>query len=311
MRTWIAVLAALVLSCSGKKIDEKESKPTDKLSALEALYAVKVARAGELANAKKGNWLDTKGCDGALYTGKYSCAHGIPPVDMTVAEYPDDQGRFSRRPLPNCWNAEDGDVGSATEWSRDMGLGLFRWGWCNKALEALERHAEYGEAHFWKMGSPIDDGRVLYTPNMIGMLYELIYALGGENNPQRKWPAAYPKGLTGYQAHLQVVSIQIRGELSEGFGQQLTATGSHNLLSINDTMYQRLKEHAHREPKCAYYQYMLGVYTGDMGKAVDLLLSEINECGYGRKDWGEKLRLQDWLATASPLIKRLKTMVKQ
>lgn len=323
LATWL-VLALLGLSaCKGKEHDAKDPNPNERKEALKAKYQEKLELAKDWAKKDYGNWLVIKDCDAALWMGKYSCADKIPEVDLTVAEYPDQPGRFDRRPPPgSCWNPEAGDIGSKTTWSRDMGKGLYRWAWCGKHLDALERHAKYGNSKNWKMGEPLADGRVLYTPAMIGELYELIHALGGEDNPGRIWPTAYPKGLDDYEAHLQVLSIQIRGEIAEGFGnlalgpkkpdgadgsgsEQENAKEGTALLDVSETMYDRLREHAKREPKCAYYQYMLGVYDGSMDKALELLLNDSSECQYVRKDASKEIRLAEWLAVASSVIRRL------
>lgn len=327
MKCVVVALALLgLVACKDKSKDAQDPRPNDKKEALSVAYSEKLELAREWADPDKGNWLATGDCDGALWMGKYSCADGIPEVDLTASEYPNQPGRFSRRPPPYCWTPEGGDQGSKTTWSRDMGRGLYRWAWCNKKLDALERHAKYGAAKTWKMGEPLNDGRVVYTPAMIGELYELIHALGGEDNPGRVWPTAYPSGLDDYQAHLQVLSIQIRAEISENFGQRLAfaprlLTGENpspddgefnakegaslTLLGISDTMYARLKEHAHREPECAYYQYMLGVYEGSMDKALELLLADSSKCQYIREGTSKEVRLAEWLAVASSVLRRL------
>lgn len=326
LRIAVALVLLGLCACKGKSKDAKDPNPNEKKEALTALYQEKLALAEQWADPELGNWINTTDCDAALWMGKYSCADGIPEVDMTVAEYAAQPGRFDRRPPPgSCWNPKDGDIGSKTTWSRDMGKGLYRWAWCNQKLDALERHAKYGSSKTWKMGEPLDDGRVVYTPAMIGELYELIHALGGEDNPGRIWPTAYPTGLDDYQAHLQVLSIQIRAEIAEEFGQlalgpqkpvgKILSTddgdfkardgASLMLLDVSETMYARLKEHAEREPECAYYQYMLGVYDGSMDKALELLLTDSSKCQYVREGASKEIQLAEWLAVASSVLRRL------
>lgn len=341
MLRFLMSLCLFVSACNGDDKKAKDPSPSELQAELQQRYELKLAQAKELADEKNG-WISGRDCDGALWTGKYSCATGVPKVDMTASEFEGQPGRFGRRPAPACWNEQDGDVGSKTTWSRDMGKGLYRWAWCTDNREALERHASYGVKKTWKMGEPLDDGRVVYTPSMIGELYQLIYAMGGKDNVNRVWPSLYPSGLDDYQAHIQVLGIQIRGEAAEKLGlvgeapkkpsdsSELVSydtdvvveamdgrprwggdyvvqpNGELMLLDVTGTMYARLKEHAERQPNCAYYQYMLGVYDGSMQRALEVLLAEpVDGCDYLRGSEHERLALAEWLSVASDVLKRL------
>ena len=279
-------------SCSDDK-SQKEISPFSKKQTLENLYGAKLEQAKE--RATKDGWLAVQECDAMLWTGKYSCAAGSSVV-IEAAEYSDQPGRFNRRPTPFC---EDGK-GSQTSWSRDMGMGLMVYAWCNKDLKALERHAAYGKEHYWKMGEPLNDGRVVYTPSVIGELYQVIFALGGENSASKVWPGLYPSGQTDYQAHLQMLDIWLRGEVTK-------KTGEAPLLDISSTMYDRVKEHADREPKCPFFQFMLGVYdTGSLQTTADLLLGDEYKCDYYHTDdRNSDEYLAEWLFAAKLTLSKL------
>jgi hypothetical protein len=184
-----------------------------------------------------------------------------------------------------------------------MGLGLITYGWFKGRLDILERHAWYGKDHNWVMGESTD-GRSVYTPAMVGILYQAIYALGGENSANRLWPNTYSSGLIDYQAHLQVLGIFLRGEISKGTG-DADAVPAAGLLGISQTMYQRLREHHEREPQCPFYALAWGMYSGDLQAAVDILRARDrvsqDMCQYMRPH-DTNADLGEWIFAASHLL---------
>jgi len=301
---------AIAASCGPKK-KEKEPPPNPRSAELLAVYQAKLQEAASIRNPTN-KWLTPSDCDGIVWAGKYSC--GIGPqsdVDIGAAEYPDQPGRYDRRPPPYCWTPETGDQGSKTTWSRDMGIaGLMPHAWCTRDLAMLEEHAKYGEAHKWSMGEPYADGRAVYSPSVVGMLYSLIYSLGGNDNPARGWPGFYPPGLDDYQAHLQVMDIWLRGELygsSPNPVRELPQEGSLTFLDISSTMYSRLTEHAKRESECAFYAYVKGVYDGTQDRTIELLLAYPQpQCSYVRANDTAKAGLAEWLFVARQTLIKLK-----
>lgn len=283
------LLVLSLIACGGK---EHKPKPTqsDKTGELAAMYELKLSEIKALQSPA--GWIEMGHCDAALWTGKLGAAHGVT-IDFAAAEYPAQPGRFNRRPPPFC----EAGAGSATSWSRDMGMGLLAYSWKKAQLGLVERHAAYGKASFWKMGEPLGDGRVLYTPTMIGHLYQVIWALGGEDNAARAWPSVYPSGLDDFQAHLQMMDIWLRGEIAEKDRLSLA-------LDISNAMLDRAKEHAAREPACPFYQFLYGTYTGDLGPAVELLLSYDYDCQYFR-DSEPEAKAGEWIFAASMTLERL------
>jgi len=284
------LLASLVLtSCGGPKKKEIEPGLPANIQRLVNKYTETLAATKASADPVDG-WIEKTECDGVLWAGKYACGGGNPVI--TAAEYPDAPGKFNRRPAPYC-NAETGN--SKTTWSRDMGMGLISYAWCKKDKAVLERHADYGTKKNWMMGEPLADGRTVYTPSIIGMLYQTIYKLGGKDSQGRVWPSVYSGGLDDYEAHLQMVDIWLRGEMD---GKQTDLN-----LDISQTMYERVKEHSDREPTCPFYQYMRGIYDGSLESTTDLLIgSDSPGCQYVRG--GPGAVTAEWLFVSRLTLKK-------
>lgn len=302
MSKWLVCLVLAGLACT-KKVDEQEPKDNPRLSDLRNRYAAYRLEAKTLADPKTG-WVMGESGDAIRFDGPAAKATG---AKIVAAEYAEASGRFCRYPGPKCPALYD----APTSWSRDAGLGLLWAMWNAKDKATLARHADYGTGHLWKMGEPLDDGRVLYTPNMIGLLYQTIYALGGKDNANRHWPSSYPAGARDFEAALQTLSILLRGEVSETLGDPLPlprasilglippATGAAHeadlILDISAQMFDRLNEHHIREPGCPLYQAAWGRYSGDLGPAVDACLAEASACEYLRCKDFRRCYLADWL----------------
>lgn len=297
MRAILALaLTAFVAETTGCAKDEghqaSEQAASERRAELAAKYNSKLAEAVGIRDPKTG-WLTPDDCDGMLWTGKYAAASHVEGVDIRAAEYPAEAGRFNRRPAPFC----EAGAGSASSWSRDMGNGLLLYAWGKGQLDVLQRHAAYGKRQNWKMGQPTADGRTIYTPSMIGRLYTVIYALGGEDSPARAWPTVYTAGLENYEAHMQMIDIWLRSEIE-------ARRSAEHKPSVSDTMLKRVREHAAREPQCPMYQAMLGVFEGDLSHATDLLLQDTYVCEYGRDN--QRQILADWVWTADYVLRYLK-----
>lgn len=267
------LILLLVVSCS-RFVDYKEQEEQTDLDKIKDLYAKESI---EVLEHLEDGWLG-RDCDGMIWNAKAGIV--LDEIEVEAAEFMDEPGRFGRRPKPNCYIAGREKQESKTTWSKDMAIcGLFPWALLRGRIDVLERHAEYGKANNWVMGKPDAIlSRVLYTPAMIGTLYQMIYALGGENSANRIWPNIYPSGLEDYQAHLQVCSIWVRGVAQRRINERDRST---SLLSITETMLSRVKEHAEREPEDYFYQYVYGLYTGDMGPAIKAILDR-TKGGYVR-----------------------------
>lgn len=282
-----------ILAC-GPEAKPLKPLPDNRLVRLQEQLDKDVARAKHLRDRSNG-WLTATDCDGMLWTGKYASARPVNNVDIEAAEDPERDGMFHRRPTP-CWTKEEGDIGAKFEWSRDMSLGLFAYAYRKEQLELLQRHASYGEQNTFVMGEPLGVA-VFYTPNIIGIMYQLIHALGGGDDPFRHWPGWYPSGLDDYQAHLQVMSIWLRCYVK-------TDEGSHG--AITEKMKALLKEHVDREPNNPLFQYVYGLFTGNMGPAIDTLLDpERPVSGYVRCSVPETCKLAELIFVEDLVLERM------
>ncbi len=107
----LLTIALGLTACAKKDVDEQTPKADSRVGELRQAYDGALAEALELRNSTTG-WLD-QSCDGAKRTGLYAASPGVTGVVMGLAEYPDEPGRWHRRPLSTpCWTKEAGDVGS-------------------------------------------------------------------------------------------------------------------------------------------------------------------------------------------------------
>lgn len=305
----LACMLILIASWScGQKHEAKES--SNDINDLSIKNDGWLERANELRN-KENSWLVTD-CDGMLWTSLYFSSLNVSQGNIFVAEYPDYPGRFARRDINDpC----------SVSWSRDMGIGLMTYAFFSGDVSLLERHANYGENNYWKMGEPLSDGRVLYTPGMQGLLYTLIKALGGPASTLAYLPDVYPSGFDDYEAHIQVLKIMLRGEagkiLKEADSIPADSESDETLsnednqntiaykLNISDTMFKRLKEHHEREQYNPFYSVVYHRYKdGDFSEAINLLMNDNAEIShYVRCDDFEKCLLAEKIFTANLIFR--------
>lgn len=307
----LAILITLAAAASGCSTvfepndhQPKEPVASELVPKLEERMVAARAEARSLRDPVTG-WLCYRDCDCTLWEGKYAAVEC--DVDLTKAEDPAHPGKFFRKPYdPNDLCADDDADWS--DFSRDMGTGLVAGAWRCGNLGMLDRHAAYGRAHpaivnrlpAWRMGEPVGDGRGIYPPAFIGRVEQTRVALGAPDTPARFWPDLYPRGLVDYAAHLQVMNIWQRGEVStalrDGGGTPRPdvvddagsgpGDASALTLDVSGTMFDRLVEHHARDPRDPLFAGVLGTYTGDMLPALQACLAD---------DWyaGEYVRCGD------------------
>jgi hypothetical protein len=317
----LIVFISFIVSC-GPKHEEKDPQPLSLKDLLIAENDKLIEQAKEAKDADT-SWILAEDCDSMLWNGKMSCNDKVTWFNPRLAEYPDQVGRYTRRPISKgyCYPKEEGKDGSACTWSRDMGHGLGAYAICKKDLDIVKEHIRFGENHstagIWDMGEPFADGRALYPPGFSGMWYQMRYALGGDDNVLRKSPDIYISGLDDYQAHLQVLNIWNRMRTGEKIGDNSTipqkpvdgevvtlkselklrdgtlleqgdcvklTDDSYRMAEIRESMYQRLKEHAGREPECPFYTAMFHHFEdGNYESAARSILNGGNvKCTYVR-----------------------------
>lgn len=277
------ILFFFVYSCGFYKPNRSGEQlyETNKIKKLKNLYVQLLGEAFKLRNPITG-WL-VEGCDGMLWTGKYAASRDVHGVNIYAAEYGESPGRFRRRPA-RCYPKH-----SASTWSRDMGLGLFLYALKKEDLDVLVRHANYGAENNWFMGEPFIETRVYYTPQVMGLLYGIIYYLGGDDEEGYRYlPHVYSKRLVDYQGHLQMISIHLRSSV---------------FLSIPKVAKKRIDEHVKREPYNPYFKMIEGLYTGNMNSAIDMILSNPMTVGsYVRCEDFRKCQLAEQIFTISSIL---------
>ncbi len=300
----------LLTGCGAVENHEpKDSSPSDELR---VTYDINLTIYNATTHAR-GGWPSDADCDATLWAG-LACAGGAN-VEMAQAEYPD--GVINRRPRVACWNPVDGDVGSKSTGSNDMQLGNLACQWATRGLAPLTRLAAYGESHDWVMGSPIDQlGDVILKPNQIGMLGRALYALSGGQDDRyyRRLFRLYPPVEKDYERHLQAIGIITQGEITEALrtgnlDTTLDAGSGLTMLDIDGNMLERLQALVAAEPENPLFQAALGTFSGDMSKAVELLLNgHVTRPTYVRSKDGladHDYWRAEWLYAAKIVLKRM------
>lgn len=241
---------------------------TDRLDQLKAVQTERIDEGMTYTDNEHG-WITPTDCDGMIFSAKFAVASGHG--NILAAEYPDEPGRFGRRPQPWCYSDDEGHNGSVSSWSRDMAIcGLIPYAYQTNQREILERHINYVEANGDYSGYPRNLDRTFYTPTLRGTIYQVIYSLGGKNQQIRHTPnpATLTSGLSDYRAHLLMCDIWLSGE-TRG--------------SLDQFQMARINEHAKREPNNIFYQVLHARWNGDFDHAINLCSSrDRNQASYVR-----------------------------
>lgn len=245
---WL-VAGSLLVSCGKPEHEPSRPAPVVELEAKRDLYAALLPSV-----ADPDGFIEWTHCDSIHFTALVG-ASGIP-VNLRAAI--DETGKVHRRPPrhPECYPEF-----SKSENSKDVFVMLLLYGLVERDLALLEHVFDYGKAHGWVMGEgPLS--RSYLTPTLQGQYAQAIGQLGGKSHPEGIYPQVWTPGLTGYQAHLQVISILAYGLT---FG------------AVNDVGLDRLREHAHRQPRNPFFTAAYYRYSGDEGaksKAIESLLDD-------------------------------------
>jgi hypothetical protein len=245
-----ALILALAAGCSKpERVDPVPAVPVELIEQAKEQHQLRL----ELAEARRdpsNGWLTPDDCDGLLWSGKYGAVVGFDPY---AAEYPDQPGRFARRPVERglCYTDEGVEQGAKSSCSRDQAMGLIAYAVQQNNPEVLQAHYDFVKSNNWKCG----EGQLsatYYNPFFRGFLEAVMDGLA---LVQPRWPAEseYFAGLDDYEAHLQMLNIDIRQTI-EG--------------SVTEAMLARIVEHSDREPGNPFFWYLRGKYSGDMAPAV-------------------------------------------
>lgn len=257
------LLVVSILSSCAKANNKPHNGFGSGIDGLKAKYAFMLEKARNEFDEETG-WPSKDDCDGTLWAGLAYSA-GADFVKIELAEYKD--GEIHRRPAPSCW--DDGDHGAQTTVSRDM-LNGYMWAmWSKRDLDALKRLARYGEEHFWKMGKPFNDGRVMLTGNGIGLLGRMIKKLGGPDKIYRHVQPLFTK-VSGFEFHLLLIGLMLNASVDEGldkiYSDQVT-------VDVTNSQKDLLEWAASEQPNNATAQAAWATYNdGNFDKAIELLM---------------------------------------
>jgi hypothetical protein len=200
-----------------------------------------------------------KKCDSIGFTALCKASQGCKDANLYASE---DNGRWYRSPEKDCFDKGE----SKSDISKDMALMLFIAFYETKDLDALHRFRSYAEANNYIMGRPSDNAegisRVLMTPGLILTMQRLDKKLSGLEVPADPDDSdrALPVINKGFQAHLDILSIWLNGEL----------TGK---VSSSDQFV--LRSQVERQPRNALFQAVYHLYEdGDQTKAFEILADE-------------------------------------
>jgi hypothetical protein len=246
-------LLLLLASCGkpGKESPEQTTSP-ELLAQLTEKYD-KILPLSLLKRDSDG-FIVTDECDSLLFSSLFG---SVSDIGLNITAARDSGGKWHRRPLsyPECYPASSGST-----ISRDMFWGLFWYIWNNRQLALAEELYAYGSGNDWIMGDG-DVSRTYMTPGMQGTLSELIYRMGGKNHQvERNLLHTYSSNVTGFEAHLMVLSALIRAEM---------------LGVIEDKAMPAIEAQFARQPKNALFSYAYHKYTdGNQDDTIALLLDE-------------------------------------
>lgn len=239
---WVLILIASCNKSNNKAHEHVED--LDLLQAKRDFYLKEVPKVQGEAG-----FLSDDHCDSLLWTSLAS----VGGLDADVLAAREDNGQWHRRPQMDCY-----PDGSKSSISRDMLLGVMWWALEFERKDVASGLISYGKAHNWFMGEG-DPSRTFLTPALQATLADITKKLGGADEViLRNYPQLWTEDQKGFEAHLQVLHILLRGRVNDG---------------IDDVMLKRLKEHVERNPLNPFFQFAAHLYTdGDQSEALSQLL---------------------------------------
>jgi hypothetical protein len=231
---FMVVLALAVSSC-GK--DEEKNRPNDGFP--DDYLAAKASVITSLLPTVRDEdgFVEFDKCDSVHWSALTGAVAGGVNIRAAV----DDSGKLHRRPArhPECYPDD-----SKSENSRDAFLMVLVYALMHDDLDLVDGFFRYGRSHAWVMGEgPLS--RTFFTPNMQALYAQAVEHLGGPSYLERLQPIQWFSDLTGYEAHLQVMSVLAYGRI-HGY---ITEKG----LEVLEASYERQP----RNPlfAAAYYRF--------------------------------------------------------
>jgi hypothetical protein len=251
MRFSVLLTILLIVTACGRA--EVRSSGYSPAQALRDAYSTIAEQNAQLRDPN--GFIDVEHCDSLLFSSLNAVGADIT-IDIYSAR--NEQGQWFRRPLdyPECYASGF----SKSSISRDMLLGLMWYLWSTRDLQGLQALYDYGEERNWIMGEG-DSARINLRLGLQTTLEAAIRRLKGDRLPLIELADPFLGSPTGYEAHLQVLHILLRGEI---YG------------SLSQSTAGKLLEQHKRQPRNPLFAYASARYvTGDYALAERLLLGGI------------------------------------
>lgn len=251
----IVIFSVIIVSHSASCdwLDKHEPKPIPKPTPTVESYnpCESVREKRDLYRSLQEQALDDSGfidepttrCDSLLHTGLLNS----PATSITAAQ---DQltGQWYRYSDHKCYPDQ-----AASTISRDMLLGLLWNIYMNQRVDLISDLRNYADEHDWEMGQG-DWKRTYLNPQLYETIENLENRLHGLETsfPLLEW---WPRDLTGFEAHLQVLHIMLRDRI---YGR------------TTELRQRRLLEHAERQQQNPLFAFA----AGNTNKACSLFMND-------------------------------------
>lgn len=294
----IILLLLLVSSCGRHSVSHTEATPTLPVLQMKAdLYLSLVSNHQDASG-----FIMTNTCDATFFSGLLSAA--APSLHINIYAAQDNTGAWFRRPEHDCGPAFNN---SRSTISRDMMLGVMWSLWRNHDLAAAEDLLSQLKQNNFILAGEGSAGELTFLPSYINTLSQIIYRLGGPRHEiELALPAIISEGDLGFEAHLTVWHILLRGEL-------LSSIPEHNFNILQDYVKQNPENPLFQ---AAYHKYLDGNYSSVLQLLMnnsewpaDKLPTTSNHCDsfpiqreYSEKDWGSCLPETEHTGAELPII---------
>lgn len=237
----LALIAILTLAACGRGKKEEPDPPAmpgAELVAKATLYASLIE-----GRRDADGFIETDTCDSVHWSALAAAA----TREINIRAAIDRDHRVYRRPLslPECYATRraDGSRLSAATISNDALLFVLAYAVHFHDMPLVRDIFSYGHDHSWRMGDG-DPFTTVMRPTLISLYARALLAMGGPDFPIERQSTTFTTEVaTGFEAHLQVVSILVL----------LSVEGSVPEAAVNV-----LRQQVARQPDNALFRAALG-----------------------------------------------------
>jgi len=271
---WLFTLLLFLTACGRRDVHQSVSSSSN-LSEVEARLAT-------YRNLAPTGWVSSS-CDALLFASLQAVGQG---QEFNIEAAQGEPGQWFRKPA----QVQEHEICSS-DISRDMFHGLLTYALRFQRRDLVEDIWSYGSRNNWKMGEerkiesvgPITgkiNNRTWMTPQMIGLLAEVIYSLGGKDHTERHYRALEVYNIEpGFTSHLTLLKVYMRGQMYGALSPKDLAAVTAILVHMNENPLAHALLHAYT--------------NGDQSRAIHLLRKYWPADRLPTKrDWQEEWRLQ-------------------